>query len=169
MALILGIGGVSRSGKTWLAHRIKDLLKYNNPVILNQDDYVFNIEDIPKVKGETDWECPESIDFDLLLNDINRLAADHDFIIVEGLLAFYDPRIEEIMDKKIFIEIPKELFLKRKELDKRWGDFPDWYMEHIWDSFLKFGKIENKKKGFYFLSGPEFHISDDLHAYLLDK
>jgi len=167
--MIIGIGGASRSGKSWLAQRIIDLFTHKKIAILNQDDYVFDIADIPKIKGEIDWECPESIDFDLLLSEINRLAADHDFIIVEGLLAFYDRRIEKIMDKKIFIEISKELFLKRKESDKRWGDFPDWYMGHIWKSYLEYGRIEKRKKGFFFLSGPNIQITHDLHEYLLDK
>jgi hypothetical protein len=41
----------------------------------------------------------------------------------------------------LFVEIDKETFLKRKARDLRWGKEPRWYMEHIWDSYLKFGLV----------------------------
>lgn len=169
MSLIIGIGGVSRSGKTWLAYKISELFQHKSILVINQDEYVFDVEDIPKVRGETDWECPESIDFNKLLDHIQIASATNDIIIVEGLLAFYENRIERLMDKKIFIEIPKTLFLERKVKDKRWGDFPEWYMEHIWQSYLTYGKINLSKKGYFTLKGEEITISDELIAYLIDE
>ena len=169
MSKIIGIGGVSRSGKTWLAYKISELFQYKSILVINQDEYVFDVEDIPKVKGETDWECPESVDFDKLLNHIQIASATNDVVIVEGLLAFYDSRIERLMDKKIFIEIPKSLFLERKVKDKRWGKFPDWYVEHIWHSYLTYGKINPPKKEYFTLKGEDIMIGDDLIAYLLDE
>ena len=109
MSLIIGIGGISRSGKTWMAYRINELFKHNSVMVINQDNYVFDVEDIPK-----------------------------------------------------------ELFLKRKALDKRWGEFPEWYMEHIWQSYLVYGKVDQTKKGYYFLQGDNINITDDLKDYLLD-
>ena len=88
---------------------------------------------------------------------------------MEGLLAFYESRIEQLLDKKIFIEIPKTLFLERKVRDKRWGEFPEWYMEHIWQSYLTYGKINLSKKGYFTIKGEEITISDDLIAYLFDE
>ena len=64
--MIIGIGGVSRSGKTWLAYKISELFQHKSILVINQDEYVFDVEDIPKVRGETEWECPESIDFNKL-------------------------------------------------------------------------------------------------------
>jgi uridine kinase len=168
MSMIIGVGGVSRSGKTWLAYKITELFKDRTIAVINQDEYVYDIEEIPRVNGETDWECPESIDFDHLLDHIQIASASNDVVIVEGLLAFYDKRIMQLMDKKLFIEIPKPLFLKRKIKDKRWGDFPEWYMEHIWQSYLKYGKIDRGNKEFYFLSGEDLQFTDNLIAYLLD-
>ena len=168
MSTIIGIGGVSRSGKTRLAYKISGLFPNHSVLVMNQDEYVFEVEEIPQVRGETDWECPESIDFDHLYEHIILASDTTDIVILEGLLAFYDPKIEKLMNKKIFVEIPKSLFLERKINDKRWGDFPEWYMDHIWQSYEKYGKIDPADETYFIVNGENIQITDDLRNYLLD-
>ena len=62
------------------------------------------------------------------------------YIIVEGFLVFYDDTLLTLFDKTIFIDIDKATFLERKQRDKRWGEIPEWYINHIWESYLRFGK-----------------------------
>jgi hypothetical protein len=73
------------------------------------------------------------------------------------------------MDKKVFVEIPKSLFLERKIKDKRWGEFPEWYMEHIWQSYEKYGKIDPSDKTYFVVDGENIQITDDLRNFLLDE
>jgi uridine kinase len=139
--MIIGIGGVSRAGKTSYAERLKKIFTKKRVIILSQDDFVFPENQIPKIKDRTDWECPESIDFDKFYETITISSRGHDIVIVEGLLIFYQSRITDLFDITYFLEIDKDTFMKRKSDDTRWGKEPDWYLEHIWNSYLKFGRV----------------------------
>jgi hypothetical protein len=48
--------------------------------------------------------------------------------------------MNKLYDRKLFVEIDRDTFMKRKHFDFRWGKEPDWYIEHIWESFLKYGQ-----------------------------
>lgn len=141
--MIIGIGGCSRSGKTTLAEIIKNHFPENEAIILNQDDYVFPENEIPKINGHTDWECPQSMDFERLKAEIAKAETMFKNVIVEGILVFHDPELNEQFDKKIFIDIDKESFIHFKNMDLRWGKEPEWYVEHIWESFQKYGLPHN--------------------------
>lgn len=143
--MIIAIGGVSRAGKSTLAKLLKlEFEKLEQSVtIVEQDKYVHDEKDIPKIKNKTDWESPASINFKALKKAINAAKKEFDHVIVEGLLAFHNKKLNALYDKSIFIDIPKRLFLERKEVDLRWGSTPEpkWYMEHIWKSYRKYGML----------------------------
>ncbi|MCX6233539.1 MAG: hypothetical protein NT175_02295 [Bacteroidetes bacterium] len=151
--MIVGIGGVSLAGKSKLASEIKQHLPDKGVAILCQDDFVFPPGQIPKVKDHIDWECPESIDFARFYDAIKEACKKNDMVIAEGLLAFYDDRINDLYHKKIFLEIPEEEFKTRKAADDRWGIVPEWYIEHIWESYLKYGQIPVGMKDILVLIG----------------
>jgi len=46
----------------------------------------------------------------------------------------------QLFDKKIFLEIRRSTFEKRRTEDNQWGFEPDWYIDHIWKSYEKYGK-----------------------------
>lgn len=164
--MIIGIGGVSRSGKSLLAKQIAGWYPGDSVKILDQDDYVYPVEKIPKIKGETDWECPESINFDRYLTVVQQNAQIFDRVIAEGLMVFYDPRLVALMDKKIFLTIPYELFVQRKKPDTRWGPFPDWYIDHIWNSYLKYGMPAKGDTNLLIVSGSEPFSKKMIDDYL---
>jgi len=155
--LLIGIGGVSRSGKSSLARQLQE--HYTSAgrscLILSQDDFVIPEGQIPKIRDRIDWEDPVSIDWPRLKRKIEEMKAFFQVIIVEGLFAFVDPALTAQYDMKFFMEISKETFLARKAVDDRWGPEPAWFIEHIWESYLKFGKIDPRAEGFIFLSGEE--------------
>ncbi|KAJ6141608.1 Uridine kinase [Penicillium chermesinum] len=90
--------------------------------------------------NEYDFDSPESIDFDLLVETLRTLKkgkraqipvysfADHQrqpqtttlysprVIILEGILALHDPRIAEMLDVKIFVEADMDVCLGRRVL-----------------------------------------------------
>jgi uridine kinase len=166
--MIIGIGGVSRSGKSSLAVFIKKLYPDLKTKILCQDDFVIPEDKIPKINGEIDWECPESIDWKRFLNVLKETAKKNDILIAEGLLVFYDWKITRHFNRKIFIEIPENLFRKRKVTDTRWGSFPDWYVDHIWNSFLEFGNIKKDRHDFLFVNGELKFNKKEIIAFLED-
>ncbi|MEJ2596309.1 MAG: hypothetical protein P8100_14565 [bacterium] len=153
--MIIGIGGISNSGKSALAEQIRQHYRDKKVMVLCQDDFAKPTADIPRINDHTDWEIPDSIDFDRFYHKILDAAKKNDMVIDEGLFVFYEDRLNRLYDKMIYLTISKETFLERKRMDLRWGREPDWYMEHIWESHHKyFDKIQERKQAFQ-LSGED--------------
>ena len=151
--MVIGIGGISTAGKSKLAENISEYFSDKKIKILCQDHFAMPTQQIPKINGHTNWEIPESIDFEKFYNKILEEKNKNNIVVAEGLFVFYEKRLLELFNKKIFITISKKTFLERKSIDYRWGEEPDWYMEHIWDSHLQFCN-QFRNKGFAFqLSG----------------
>jgi uridine kinase len=144
--MVIGIGGVSRAGKTTLAYKIREWFGKKTVFILHQDDYTQPEEKLPKIKDHIDWEHPDSLDFSKLKSLLQEYSNRYPLVIVEGLLVFHDQQLMSLLDKRIYIQISKEAFLNRKTLDNRWGDEPDWYIEHIWTSHFNYGLLPLNEK-----------------------
>jgi uridine kinase len=168
MGKIIGIGGVSRAGKTSLALRISDWLVDKKVKILHQDDYVVPNDKMPLVKGQIDWEKPESLDFTTFHNEIIKAQEEYDYIIAEGLMVYWNPEVYQLFDKSIFIEISKETFLSRKTLDFRWENMPEWYIEHIWNNHFVYGRVSETMQGVLCMSGESQFVADIVRRYLED-
>jgi uridine kinase len=164
--MIIGIGGVSRAGKTTLAYKIREWLHSQKVFIIHQDEYIQPEDSIPKIKNHIDWEHPKSLDFKKLKEIISEKKNEYQLILVEGLMVFNDDELLNMMDKKIYIEISKEAFLNRKTLDNRWGDEPDWYIEHIWDSHFLYGLLPGDQKNAIKVDGEGCCIDDQIQDFL---
>lgn len=168
--MIIAIGGVSRAGKSTLAKLLKtEFEKMDQSVaILEQDQYVNDVQSIPVIKSKTDWESPASIDFKAYKKAINAAKKKYDHVIAEGLLVFFDEKLNSQFDKSIFIEIPKSLFIKRKEVDLRWGSTPEpkWYIDHIWKSYREYGRLNVPKNCIKLLGKIRFDINDTMSKVL---
>lgn len=160
--MVIGIGGASNTGKSWLAQKIKDNLTDQDVIILCQDKFVYPKDKIPLIRDHINWEIPESIDFNRFKKEIELCIPIYKVVIVEGLLVFHDDNINQFFDKKIFIEISKELFLKRKFEDQRWGKESEWYIRHIWESFLQYGGIHAKGDSHLIISAENIDIKKAL-------
>lgn len=152
MAQIIGIGGISQSGKSTMARRIKEMLPKKRVLILEMDAYVFPEAELPKIKGIADWDRPESMDFDKIIAAIIENQSSYDLILVEGILPFANDYLRRFYNVTVFSQISKETFLQRRKIETRWGQEPEWYWEHVWDSYLKFGQYPTAD---YVLSGEE--------------
>jgi uridine kinase len=169
--MIIGIGGVSRSGKSNLALQIRNLFLHHgkNVQIISQDDYVHPEEKIPLIHGRVDWECPESIDFQKLREAVMDASRLFDHVIIEGLFAYSDPETNGLYDIQFFMEISRPVFLKRKSVDHRWGNEPSWYIDHIWESYLKYGSTWRDNSNCIVLSGETPVRIKLLENYLLPE
>ena len=128
------IGGVSRCGKSTLANELSQLLP--SSIHLDQDDFVIEEQLIPKIKDRIDWETPESIDWPKLHNEIDRSLSTNNLVIVEGIFAFTQKDLTQKAQFRIALQAQKENFLKWRKEETRWGNEPDWYLEHVWNSHL---------------------------------
>jgi uridine kinase len=161
--MLIGIGGASNSGKSWLAKKLKDHLYDRDVIILCQDDYAYPKEIIPLINQHINWEIPESINFEKFKNDIIKVKSSHTIVIIEGLMIFHHHEINQLIDKRIFIELEKEEFFKRKSTDLRWGKEEDWYIEHIWNSYLKYGIVDSNDKNILHLSSNFIDVNKALN------
>jgi len=137
--LFIGICGASGSGKSTLAHALTTMVN-RSILVINQDAYY---HDHPHLSFEErcklNYDEPSIFDHDLLLDDIKKLLSGervqkkrynyakhcrddeeeaflepHDVIIVEGIHAFYDERLREMMDLKLFVHVDPDICLLRR-------------------------------------------------------
>ena len=149
--MVIAIGGVSRSGKTFLADTLYTHIK--NSVIIHQDEYIVAENQLPVINDHINWEIPEAIDWAGFLNAINNAMASGKSVIAEGLMVFQLPEFNKLIQKAIFITLSRETFISRKRADLRWGKEPDWYISHIWDSYLIFGQVPDSVEDVLILDG----------------
>ncbi len=133
--MIIGIGGTSRSGKTSLANALGELL--DKSVVIHQDE--FNAPGLPTIRDHIDWEIPEAVDYAGIIDAIKKYSDQFENIIVEGILIFANEALNSMFNRRILLILDEQTFLKRKNNDLRWGQEPEWYVQHIWDSHLKYG------------------------------
>ena len=132
MVHVLSICGPSCSGKTKCLNAIKNALPEESVTVLSQDHYYFSGNE------ETNYDVPEAIDFDLLIQHVKDLIEGksiqcpiYDFathsrlnetitiksskiIIVEGILIFTQKELLALFDLKIYISAYPELALSRR-------------------------------------------------------
>lgn len=119
--------------------------KNKRAIAIRLDDYVKEILDIPKIKGEIDWEIPESIDYKLAISSIDYYASKFEVVIIEGHLIYANEELVSKIQFPILLQTTISTYQRRKISDTRWGDIPQWYINYIWDAFLKYGNQYCKK------------------------
>ena len=138
---ILCISGISTSGKSTIAKDISEKFGYK---IIPFDDYFIDFAKIPKFQmdGQTiiNWDLPESIDWDLILSDLQKLDPKKKYII-ESFIPFASPQIEPLVDSLIDIEFYQtdfEVALKRRVFRGFNEDVPSDYNENPMSSKAHF-------------------------------
>jgi uridine kinase len=141
--ILIGIAGGSGSGKTLVARTIVSDLGSDRVVIIDQDSYYKNLEDIPFRDREVrNFDHPDAFDNELMLHHVRELLAgrpvaqpiydysqhrrleetrrvgDHLIFVLEGILIFVDPALRDLMDIKLFIDAdPDVRFIRRLRRD----------------------------------------------------
>lgn len=141
MSKVIAIGGVSRSGKTSLAHWLHQRLP--NSMVLSQDDFVIPAELISKVRDRTDWEHPDSINWQAWQRAVTSNVPDCNYLIMEGLFMFQESASAIAIDHYYYLGMEKEAFVEERKKEQRWGKEPSWFIEHVWDSHFIHGLPEN--------------------------
>lgn len=127
--LIIGIAGGTGSGKTTVVRKIVESLPAGEVVLLPQDSYYKDSSHIPAEKRQSiNFDHPDAFDWPLLREHLAALRQNisieqptYDYItssrqartlhieprevvIIEGIMALYDPALRSMMDLKIFVD-----------------------------------------------------------------
>lgn len=137
--LIIGIAGGTGSGKTTVVKKLTSLLKKEDVVVIPQDSYYKDSGHLsPEEKAVHNFDHPESIDFELLIKQLNELKNGNDIeqpvysyitcsrsktetvlvhpahiIIVEGILIFTCAKLRKLMDIMVFVDADADDRLSR--------------------------------------------------------
>ncbi len=138
---LIGITGGSGSGKSTVVRRIKEA--YPEAVVISQDSYY---RSAPFISNDNitayNFDHPDAFDMDLMLDNLRDLKdgracmmPQYDFvhhrrkdefvrvepsnlIILDGLMIFYDERIRDVLDLKLYVDTPADIrFIRRLQRD----------------------------------------------------
>tara|TARA_R100001369_G_scaffold92444_1_gene137576 strand:+ start:423 stop:1043 length:621 start_codon:yes stop_codon:yes gene_type:complete len=137
--LIIGIAGGTGSGKTTVVQQIVEELPADEVCIISQDSYYKDTSHLSlEERVKINFDHPQAIDFDLLVNHLKELKDGNSFeqpvysfvdhnrtgetvtthprkvVIVEGILILTHPDIRELFDIKIFVHADSDERLIRR-------------------------------------------------------
>lgn len=137
--LIIGIAGGTGCGKTTVVNQIIDQLPKNEVVVISQDSYYNDLSHLTKEqRSKVNFDHPNSIDFDLLIEQVRELKSGQpieipiysfveetrlegtvttepkEVVIVEGILVLSNPRLRELFDIKIYVHADSDERLIRR-------------------------------------------------------
>jgi uridine kinase len=141
--ILIGIAGGSGSGKTLVAETIYRELGSDRVVIIDQDSYYKDIDNIPiRERDQRNFDHPDAFDTEMLKRDLRdlldgkpvhqpiydymrharkketRVIGDHVIIVLEGILIFSDEELREMMDIKVYIDADADVrFIRRLNRD----------------------------------------------------
>lgn len=137
---LIGICGASGSGKSTLANELINRIGIDNCYVLQQDAYYIDHSDISfEQRCLLNYDKPDMFDHDLLLEDMTELMEGrpvtrkrYDFtrhcrddnpdelvfprkvMIIEGIHSFYDQRLLDKMNMKLYINVEPDICLLRR-------------------------------------------------------
>uniref|UniRef100_A0A8R1TTV8 Uridine kinase n=1 Tax=Onchocerca volvulus TaxID=6282 RepID=A0A8R1TTV8_ONCVO len=162
---VVGICGGSASGKTTVARRIIERLEMPWVTVLSMDSFYKVLTEEQHhlaAKNEYNFDHPQAFDFDLMCETVRRLRdgknvevpvydfTTHrrdkqpklmygaDVLIFEGILAFHNEDLVDLMDMKVFVDTDPDTRLARRlerDIQDRGRD-----LEGVLTQYLRFVK-----------------------------
>jgi len=137
--LTIGIAGGTGSGKTTVVNQIIEELQHDEVDVIYQDSYYKDTSHLSfEERKAINFDHPQSIDFDLLVEHLKILKSNQDIeqpiysfkthnrtgdtkttkprkvMIVEGILILTNPAIREMLDIKIYVQTDSDERLIRR-------------------------------------------------------
>ncbi|WP_299727931.1 uridine kinase [uncultured Endozoicomonas sp.] len=137
--ILVGVAGASASGKSLLAETLVEELQSEHLSVISEDSYYKDQSHMSmEERVRTNYDHPESMDHDLMLQQMLQLKAGegikvpmYDYskhnrrqetrqvkparvIIYEGILLFTNPEIRETFDLRFFMDTPLDICLIRR-------------------------------------------------------
>ena len=173
--LIIGIAGGSGSGKSTVARKVAAALSSCSVAFIDMDAYYIDYSHLPiDERRRINWDHPNAFDWELLLEQLGRLAAcqpiekpEYDFVehvrrgervpvpaadvvVVDGILLLADPRLRDLCDVKVFVDADADIRLMRRlrrdivERGRPLEEILDQYMTTVRPMHLEF--VEPSKR-----------------------
>lgn len=158
--LFIGLAGPSGAGKTTLVEHL--MVAYPELTHVRMDGYFKDISEFPRSGPHINREAPENLYWDelyaalsalrrgdsALVRTYNRVAdtpsgvvpiTPSPIIFVEGYLLFYDARIRELFDVRLFLDVSvAQQYVRKKQ---RWPDMDAVYFyDVVVPMFERFGR-----------------------------
>jgi len=136
--ILVGIAGGTGSGKTTLVNRIIQQMPMGMLILVPQDAYYKDNSHIPVEKrANINFDHPDSLDFDLLINQLKLLKSGQaieqpkysyisctrssetvsvhpaEVIVLEGILILTNPDLRELIDIKVYVDANQDDRLER--------------------------------------------------------
>jgi len=127
--LIVGIAGGTGSGKTTVVNKLLEAFPNGEVVVIPQDSYYRDNGHIPpEERQKINFDHPDSVEFNLLINHLSQLKKGHSVempvysyltclrsketiaikparvVLVEGILILADPGLRNMLDIKVFVD-----------------------------------------------------------------
>ncbi|CAL8250995.1 unnamed protein product [Boreogadus saida] len=168
--LVVGIGGVTNGGKSTLATNLQKKLPHS--CIIAQDTFFKDDSVVPvDSNGFKQYDLLDALHMDKMMEEIYswwRVPQSYHqstcatteagrtevfVVIVEGFLIFNHRPLNELMNKKYFLEIPyDECQNRRCSRVYTPPDPPGYFDGHVWPMYLK-NRQEMQLQGIVFLDG----------------
>lgn len=195
--LLIGICGASGSGKTTLADELMRRLN-TRAILLHQDSYYRNHPDMSfEERRLINYDEPAAFDNDALYEDLCLLKAgrpitekQYDYtrhlrcdtgapvepastVIIEGIHVFYDPRVRDLLDLKLYIKVDPDICLLRRvqrdiaERERRIDDIARQYLSTVKPMFEQYIRgYERDADIIVARGGKSQRIADALACYI---
>ena len=136
--LLIGIAGGSGSGKTTVVKKLIEALPEDSISVVSQDAYYWDNGSLsPEAKKEINFDHPDAIEWDLLIDHLDRLKKGEtipmpiytyitcarskeviyvhptEVIIVEGIMVLTQEELRKRMDIKVFVDTDSDERLMR--------------------------------------------------------
>ncbi len=137
--IFIGITGGSGSGKTTIVNKIKTDIPKASVLVIEQDSYYKDQSELSyEERCKTNYDHPFAFDSNLLVEHLQKLSKWEDIekptydysihnrkkerelvkpkeiIILEGILIFYDEKLRDLLDIKIFVDTDSDIRLVRR-------------------------------------------------------
>ena len=142
-SFLIGIAGGTGSGKTSIANAIAAGFDPSEVSIIQQDSYYKDLSTLSiEERSSMNFDHPDAVDFDLMKDQLidllngqsvnipeydysthtrtnrTRVMEKQNIIIIEGILALFDPDVRNLMEIKIYVETADDMrFIRRLERD----------------------------------------------------
>ncbi|XP_014215704.1 nicotinamide riboside kinase 1 [Copidosoma floridanum] len=152
--IIIGISGLTCSGKTTIAKKIQETLE--DSVLISQDNYFLSVDDprhtlVPEL-NHLNWEILTSLDMSKMYSDVmktisslssnntleDKTCSETKILILEGFLLFnYEP-IADLCQLRYFLDLSREICWNRRS-NRVYNppDVPGYFDTVVWPEYLK--------------------------------
>lgn len=155
---ILGIAGGTGSGKTTIAQKITSYFNKKITYIPHDHYYKDQSNKTPEERVETNYDHPDALDTDLFTWHLETLLEgksveipNYDFtthtrksettttsptplILIEGILIFQNKKLRNLMDLKVFVDVPADIRILRRtkrDIEERGRTLDSCYAQYV--------------------------------------